>query len=225
MIFDLDGTLVDSAPTITGALNRLLRQEGRPPVALDTVKQLVGDGAPRLVERALAATGPAVEGPALTPLVERYVAMMAADPPGPDALYPGVAETLERLAAAGLALGLCSNKPAAAIRSTLSSLGIAERFGAVIGGDSLPQRKPSGEPLLAAIAGLGAVPERAVMVGDNANDVRTARAAGLPVIAVSYGYPRMPVAELGADLVIDRFADLPAALHRLGEHRTAAGGP
>ncbi len=220
IVFDLDGTLVDSVASIAAAVNTLLAEERRPALSLDAVESMVGEGALKLLERAFAATGETVtDEDALEALFHRYVPMLAAMPPKPADLYPGVIDTLHDFRVAGIALGVCTNKPMKPARAALRALGIDEMFGAVIGGDTLPQRKPSPEPLLAAIAGLDATPEVAVMIGDNIYDVGTARGAGVPVVAVSYGYPRMPIEDLGADLVIDRFDQLPNALTRLAERR------
>jgi len=215
VLFDLDGTLVHSAPQITAALNQLLAEEGRGRLGLEQVVELIGDGAPMLVGRAFGWTGAELAGAALDRAVARYVRLLEDFLPGPADLFPGVADTLALLASRGFRLGVCTNKAYSATVATLRSLGLAERFGAVIGGDSLPQRKPQSEPLLAALDRLGIAPAAGVMVGDSANDVAAGHAAGLPVIAVSFGYPRGPVAGLGADLVIDRFADLPDAIARL----------
>ncbi len=215
IVFDLDGTLVDSVASIASSVNTLLAEEGRPALSLDAVESMVGEGAIRLLDRAFAATGPALDAEAIEAMFDRYVPILAAMPPGPHDLYPGVIDTLHDLRGLGVALGVCTNKPMKPARSALRALGIDEMFGIVIGGDTLPQRKPSPEPLLAAIAGLDATPASAVMVGDNIYDVGAARGAGVPVVAVSYGYPRMPIAQLGADRIIDRFDELPQALAEL----------
>lgn len=215
LIFDFDGTLIDSAPDIALALNRLLDGQGRPELPLGAVKAMIGDGAARLVDQAFAATGPALAADALPSMTERYLALYGALPADPACLYPGVAETLATLKDAGHRLGLCTNKPAGISRGLLAELGLAALFDAVAGGDTVTRRKPHPAPLCWTMDRLGVGPDGAVMVGDNANDVAAARGAGVPVIAVSYGYPRMAVADLGADAIIDRFADLPAALARL----------
>ncbi|WP_119678130.1 phosphoglycolate phosphatase [Indioceanicola profundi] len=215
ILFDFDGTLIDSAPEIAQALNALLKEYDRPPVTADQVRTFIGDGSSRLVERGFAATGGPVPADELAEAVKRYIAIYATVPADPDTIYPGVKETLGRLRDAGHKLALCTNKPESISRNLLDGLGLADMFTAVVGGDTLPQRKPQAEPLLHAIHGLGFSPDGAVMVGDNGNDVAAARAAGIPIVAVSYGYPRMPVSELGADRVIDRFADLPGALESL----------
>ena len=136
-------------------------------------------------------------------------------PRGRSRPYPGVAKTLSELRSAGLRLAVCTNKPAAPSEALLASLGLAEFFSAVVGGDSLAVRKPDGRHLLATLARLGVAAGRAVMVGDSANDVAVARDAGVAVIVVSYGYGNTAARSLGADAVIDGFADLGRALERL----------
>lgn len=215
ILFDFDGTLIDTVPSIADAVNAILSEHGRPGLSNYAVEPMVGDGAPMLLSRAFAATGDPLAADGVRDLLARYDEHLVAHPPGPERIYPGVRETLEQLAAAGVALGICSNKPERPARDTLAKLGLDTWFGSVIGGDTLAQRKPAPEPAWAALKALGCLPESAVMVGDSANDIGTARAAGLPAIAVSYGYPRMPVDELGADIIVDRFADLPDALARL----------
>ena len=221
LVFDLDGTLVDSVGSITTALNQLLAEEGLPALEPEPVKNMVGDGALKLLERGFEAAGRTVQPADLPALFERYVPMLEAAPPWPSDLYSGVVETLDRLSAEGCRLGVCTNKPYGPAIEALKAIGLDRVIGAVVGGDTLPQRKPQAEPLLAVVQALGGAVEDAAMIGDNANDVGAARAAGVPVIAVSYGYPRMPPEQLGADLLIDHFADLPGALARLAAGRGA----
>lgn len=217
LVFDLDGTLIDSAPDMTRVLNRTLVSFGRRPLAEAEVRTMVGDGSANLLRQAFAATGGPLEGEAVEPVLRQYLDTYYEDSQ-PSALYPGVRETLEALVGQGFRLGLCTNKPERISRKLLDMLGLAPLFGAVAGGDTLPVRKPDGRHLAWVLEQLGedAATPRAVMVGDNGNDVQAARAVGIPVVAMSYGYPRMPVEALGADLVLDRFGDLPAALERLG---------
>lgn len=214
VVFDLDGTLVDSAPDLRVAVNRMLAEHGRRALGLDEVIGMIGDGATKLVERALAASGgPAGDLAAHTRRFLDFYEGNAADATRP---YDGVPETLAALHGAGMALGVCTNKPETATLEVLRDLDLAHWFAAVIGGDSLDGvRKPDPRALLAAVARLGTSPEHAVMVGDNANDVGAARAAGIPVIVRAGGYTRTPAADLGADAVIDAFAALPAALAAL----------
>ncbi|PWC39411.1 phosphoglycolate phosphatase [Azospirillum sp. TSO35-2] len=222
VIFDLDGTLIDSAPDLGLALNRLLGEWGRRAVTDAMVRSFIGDGAPRLVARGFAATGGALPAAESGAALARFLDLYAALPADPACVYPGVPETLDRLAGAGHPIGLCTNKPLAITRTLLADLGLLPVFGAIVGGDSLPQRKPAPEPLLAVLAALGRPPAGAAMVGDGPNDVAAARAAGLLSIAVSYGYPQGDPADLPADRVIDRFTDLPGALEALVQSRISA---
>ncbi|MGF1640127.1 MAG: phosphoglycolate phosphatase [Rhodospirillales bacterium] len=209
VVFDLDGTLVDSAPDLQAALNRLMRELGRRPLGLDEVKGMVGDGAAKLVERAVAATGLDGPGDDLGVLTARFLAHYEGHATDCTRPYPGVRETLTRLRAAGLALAVCTNKPEAATREVLKDLDLDGFFAAVVGGDSLPGvRKPDPAMLRAILEAVGASPREAVMVGDNANDVAVARALGVPVVVRADGYTRTAPADLGADAVIDDFAEL-----------------
>ncbi|BBK41262.1 phosphoglycolate phosphatase [Allostella vacuolata] len=215
IIFDFDGTLVDSAADLRTALNMLLAEARLPAQPIEAVRRMIGDGALKLVERGFAAAGRPVAGDALARQGQRFLELyepISADSTQP---YPGVVETLERLAAAGHRLGLCTNKPERATRLMLETLRLDRLLTSVVGGDTLPVRKPDPAPLLAAIAGLGLAPAQALMVGDNEHDVATAKAAGVPVVAVSYGYARVPLAELHADATIDAFDELPAAIARI----------
>ncbi len=218
VIFDLDGTLIDSAPTITATLARLLDEHGCPALTLETVTRLVGDGGRTLVARAFHAVGLPVDDAGLDRLARRYAELLAEHPPGPEVLFPGVPEALAGLADRGIALGVCSNKPARAIAGTLESTGLAPFFAVALGGDSLPERKPDPAPLLETIRRLGRRPRRSVMVGDSENDAMTAQAAGVPFVGVSFGYARVPLSELPVDRIIDAFDELPKALEGMGDN-------
>jgi phosphoglycolate phosphatase len=215
-VFDLDGTLIDSAPDLRIAVNKLLVQQGRRPLSLNEVIGMIGDGVAKLVERAFDATGDSGSARATASLTGRFLELYeghAADLTRP---YPGVPETLARLREQQWVLGICTNKPEKATNEILRELDLARYFGAVLGGDSIAGvRKPDPRLLLAVIERLGASPAEAVMVGDNANDVHAARAAGIPVILRAGGYIRVPATELGADAVIETFAELPEALARV----------
>ncbi|APF39294.1 phosphoglycolate phosphatase (plasmid) [Chelatococcus daeguensis] len=210
ILFDLDGTLVDSARDLTDAVNALLAEEGLPQVSLAAVKSMIGDGAAKLVERALAATGGDLSR--LPAHVVRFLAIYETGAAGHTAAYPGVPEVLHELKRRGLRLAVVTNKPYAATMDILEALGLAGFFGAVIGGDSLPERKPHPAPLQAALARLEVSPEAAIMVGDNYHDVEAARAAGVRAFAVTYGYSHRPHAELGADRLLDTMSELPLLL-------------
>lgn len=212
VIFDLDGTLIDSAPDLTEALNRLLREEGLPPVPVQSVRHMVGDGAAKMIERGLTAAGRTLDGPLPDLLRESFLAHYEDCLTGTTRPFPGVVRTLERFAAVGRRMAVCTNKPEAMSFAILEQLGLARFFDIVLGGDSLTVRKPDPAPLIAAIEGAGGTPPTAVMVGDSRTDVATARAAGVPVIAVSFGYTSIAPRELGADAVIDHFDELIPAL-------------
>lgn len=222
LVFDFDGTLVDSVREIAAALAKVLEEAGRPALPEDAVRLLVGDGARNLVELGFRATGQALDAAGLDRWVARFVTHYDAVAGRETRLYPGVVETLDRLAGSGHRFGLCTNKLERSTRLLLDGLGIAGYFGAVVGGDSLAVKKPHKEPLLHILRALDAAPDEAVMIGDNEHDMATARAAGVPGIAVSYGYSRVPIAELGAAAVIDRFDALPGALERLAVTALAA---
>lgn len=216
VVFDLDGTLVDSALDIAFSLNAFLADIARPPLPLEAVKAMIGEGARTLIERALAATGavpPAAEVQALT---RRFLDLYEAAAADRTTAYPGVATTLRDLQAAGLRLGLCTNKPERATRLLLDALELAPLFTVIVGGDTLAGvLKPDPRPLLHALDALGAAAERAVMVGDSPIDVASARAAGLRVLIRRGGYTRGPAEDLGADGIFDAFCDLPQAIRQL----------
>lgn len=214
-VFDLDGTLVDTLPDLWAALNDLLAELGRPAVAADSVRLMVGEGAASLVAQGLAATGDPLDDAARAVLVRRYIEIYAARPAAESLPYPNALPVLQRLAADGLALGVCTNKPQGLSEAVLAALGLAPLFGAVIGGDALPFRKPDPRHLTAVLDRLGVAAADTVYVGDSPTDVATARAAGIPVVAVDWGYTRVAPAALGADVLIADFAHLPAALARL----------
>jgi phosphoglycolate phosphatase len=224
LIFDLDGTLVDSAPDLHRSLNAVLAEQGRAPVSLADIRAMVGDGAAKLVERGFADTGAPVEAGALPGLVERFLVHYSAGRHALTRAFPGVQETLAELAARGCRLGICTNKPYRPTLEILDVLGLAGLFAAVAGGDSLPVRKPDPGHLLGTIEMAGGRVDDAVMIGDSSNDVAVARAAGVPVVLVTFGYTRIPVGELGADALIDGFAELPALLPRLPAPLTGRAG-
>jgi phosphoglycolate phosphatase len=209
LAFDLDGTLIDSAPDIADAANATLVALGAQPLAEDAIRAMIGDGAVVLLQRVLAAAK--LDLP-LAEVQPGFAARYAEAATNRTRLYPAVAATLEVLAGAGYRMGICSNKPSGPTRQVLAHFGIARFFPCVIGGDSLPQRKPAPEPLWAVIEALGGTVAEAAMIGDSANDLLCARAAAVKSIIIPAGYGKP--AET-ADLTLARFADLPAALQRL----------
>lgn len=216
VVFDLDGTLIDSAEDLCIGLNRLLAEEGLRPLALSEVVPMIGDGAARLVERGIVAAGGHVGKDALPVLTRRFLAFYEPHAAERTRPVPGAAAMLAELTAKGLSLAICTNKPEKATRAILAALDLERHFAAVIGGDSVPGRpKPDPAMVLAAIGRLGAAPHEAVMVGDARNDVLAARAAGLPVLLRRGGYTSVPAEDLGADGVFADFADLAAAIAAL----------
>jgi phosphoglycolate phosphatase len=210
--FDLDGTLADTAPDLAAVLNHVLRELGRPEVPEGSVRHLVGHGARALLRRGLAESGEAPEElvEAGFPLYLDYYAANICRGTKP---YPGVEAALDRLKAGGARLAICTNKIERLTHLLLDALGWAGRFDAVVGGDTLAVRKPDPAPLREAIARAGG--GRAAFVGDSITDADTARAAGLPFVAVSFGFSDRPVEALGADAVIDHFENLDTALATL----------
>jgi phosphoglycolate phosphatase len=206
---------VDSVPDLAAALNRALAEAGLPPHPPEAVARMVGHGVERLVERGFAAAGAPLDMAALPRWVQRFLQFYAADLSTLTRPYPGVPEALEALAAAGWRLGVCTNKPTRLAAELLDALGLGRRFGAVVGGDAAPERKPHPASLRMALDRLGVAAAAAVFVGDSETDVLTARAAGVPVALVRGGYTALPVEALGADAVVDDPAALPASLESL----------
>jgi phosphoglycolate phosphatase len=212
IVFDLDGTLADTAPDLAAALNHSLVALGRPAVPPQSVRHLVGHGARALLRRGLAASGEAPEELVELgfPLFLDHYGAHICDGTRP---FPGIERALAGLAEAGAALAVCTNKAEALTLKLLAALGWNGRFDAIVGGDTLPVRKPDPAPLLEAIARAGG--GRAALIGDSITDADTARAAGVRFVAVSFGFSDRPVEALGADAVIHSFDELTAALARL----------
>ncbi|NOG73029.1 phosphoglycolate phosphatase [Roseicella sp. DB1501] len=195
-VFDLDGTLVDSAPDIHAALDRLVTAEGRPPFTRAEVTGMIGDGVRVLIERAAAAR----DLPFSEALLAAFTADYTARAAEATVLFPGIAAALDRLATLGWRMAVCTNKPAAATAALLAALGLEGRFAAVGGGDSFPVRKPDPGHLLGTLAAAGGDPAQAVMIGDHRNDVLAARGAGLPCLFAGWGYGTLAMAEGAAGI-------------------------
>jgi phosphoglycolate phosphatase len=208
-IFDLDGTLVDSAPDIRVAANTVLEAQRLAGLTLEETRSFIGAGAPVFVERMAAARLPAPDpervAAMLAQFLDLYEGAVTLTRP-----YPGVRAALESLAAGGWQLGLCTNKPEAPTRALLAHLDLARFFPVVVGGDTLPVRKPDPAPLRHAVAALGA--SAPVFVGDSETDAATAAAAGVPFALYTEGYRQRPVASLPHDWAFDDFAALPGWL-------------
>jgi len=212
LVFDLDGTLVDSLPDLRAALNEMLRGLARHELSADQVRRMIGDGTHALVERALRATGEVAE---LENAHQRFLTFYQATPTRLSRLYPHVATTLRSLTESGSRLGICTNKQQTATFAVLEGFNIAKYFEVIVGGDVVRFRKPDPRHLLAALEQLGTRPDEAVMVGDSENDYAAGRGAGAAVILMRYGYLRVLPETLAPDAWLDRFADIPPALDRI----------
>jgi phosphoglycolate phosphatase len=210
--FDLDGTLADTAPDLAASLNHVLELFGRVTVPPESVRHLVGHGARALLRKGLAETGEASEE-----LVEQgfplFIEHYAANICNETTAYAGLETSLDALARQGVALAICTNKPEALTHRLIAALGWSDRFQGIVGADTLSVRKPDPAPLHEAIARAGG--GRAAYVGDSITDANTARAAGIPFVAVSFGFSDRPVEDLGANIIIDDYAELIAALMQL----------
>lgn len=209
VVFDVDGTLLDTAPDLGGTLNRLLAEHGRPIVPLAAIRDMIGDGAAAMVERGFRTTGGVP--PDFEALVRRFIVLYEAHIADETRPFPGAVAAVERLRAAGIRLGVCTNKRTALTEELFAKLDLTKYFAAVVGGD-VPARKPDPRHLLDVVTRLGVPPAATVMIGDSINDVAAAKAAGIRVVAVTFGYTATPARELGADAVIDHFDELPGLL-------------
>jgi len=207
VVFDLDGTLIDSAPDIAHALNRAAERRGIEPFPLDQVKEMIGGGVPQLVGRALRARG--LPGDGLMPLVEEFIALYRENLTTNTTIYEGGRELLAQLHSEGRRLGICTNKNHELTVGILQQLDLLKYFGSVLGEREGRPRKPDPAPLLEVVAELGASPQNALMAGDSEADVACARAAKMPVLVVGFGYSRIAPEALGADAVISTLSDLP----------------
>lgn len=214
ILFDLDGTLADTAPDLTRALNHVLRGLGIAEVETDALRHIVGHGARRLIEQALAAHGQVPDEAGMKALVACFIDHYADNIAVESRPFPGVPETLARLKGAGARLAVCTNKFEHLSHRLLDAIGLDRYFDFVAGSDTFPVRKPDPGHLLLTLEKVSGDPGAAVMVGDSAVDVAAARAAGLPVVGVSFGYTDTPIADLAPDAVIDRFEALIPVLER-----------
>ena len=222
LLCDLDGTLVDSVPDLRRALNKLLCELKLPAQSLEAVKGMVGNGVAKLVERGLAAAGQPQDPDSLGEEVERFLQHYNAGLVIDTRPYPGAEPVLRALKADGWRLAVCTNKPEEPSRQILATLGLLDLFEAVAGGDSFAVRKPDPGHPLGILDRMGAAPGEAIMLGDSRADGEAARAAGLPSILVRFGYsPGTPLDGL-ADVMIDRFEELPAALRQIAARSAAA---
>jgi phosphoglycolate phosphatase len=213
--FDLDGTLVDTAPDLLAALNTVLTEAGLAAIDAEVAHGMFGGGARAMIERGLAFQGVRAEGIEMERMFARFLEFYEAHLADFSRPFPGAAETLEHLAARDAHLVVVTNKFERFAVKLLSLLELSSRFSVIAGPDTFGVRKPDPGHLLGAVARAGGDPARTIMVGDSTTDVATARAAKVPVIAVSYGYRDVEAAALGADRLVDRLDEVPAAVAAL----------
>lgn len=214
-IFDLDGTLADTAPDLIGAANDLLAEADLPPMDPARARNVAGRGGKALIARGFENAGAPISPEKVDRLFPRYLDLYEARIDRESRLFPGSVSALDRLAEDGWRLGVCTNKPERLARLLLDRLGVLDRFGALLGADTLPVKKPDPRHLLETIAAVGARPERAALIGDSQTDRDAARNADVPVVLVSFGYASSAPASLRPDALIDHFDGLDAALRRL----------
>lgn len=205
LIFDLDGTLVDTAPDLMAATNYALSLVSRPPIAEKKFRHLVGHGALQLIKSGLAETGGAVSDSEVKRLYGEFLHFYSENISRHSNLFPGVIELLQSAAARGLKIGVCTNKVELLSHKLLSELNISDWFGAVVGGDTLPVMKPDPAPYKELARRLGVDPQHTLMVGDSETDIRTAQNVGVPVIAVTFGYTAKPVESFSPTHVISHY--------------------
>ncbi|MGN1079729.1 MAG: phosphoglycolate phosphatase [Alphaproteobacteria bacterium] len=215
VIFDLDGTLIDSIPDMCREISLFLKDHGRRELTPNEAMSIIGNGAAMMLKGAYALTGDPIAEEALSDLLACWIsqyshAQMALTKP-----YPHVVETLKLLKEDGYRLAVCTNKPAGPTKAILNKLDLRKYFDVVLDADALPLRKPNPEPLWEAVKRMGGTNDGAVMVGDGETDAQAARAAGFPVVLLTYGYAHIPFEEIKPDILIDHFSDLPDVLRQL----------
>ena len=214
-VFDLDGTLAETAGDLIGTLNVLLTREGLAELPLSQARELIGAGAKALIKRGFEAEGRDISPAEHERLFNDFIAYYGEHLADSSHLFEGVVQALDKLEASGFRLAVCTNKYEGQSVKLLNLLGIADRFAAICGRDTFPQSKPDPRHLTSTIERAGGDPARAVMVGDSRTDIDTAKAAGIPVVAVTFGYTDTHVSELGPDRVIEHFSDLYEAVTAL----------
>lgn len=217
LVFDLDGTLAETAPDLVATLNMLLVREGFPAIPYAAARNLVGGGARTMIERGLAHSGSSLSGTRIDALFEEFLTHYDAHICDHTTLFPGVAAALDRFEDAGWRFAVCTNKIEYSSQILLEALGIAGRFSAICGKDTFSMSKPDGRALLMTIEKAGGRNDQTIMVGDSKTDIETARNAKIPVVAVDFGYTDLPVEAYEPDRVISHFDELWEAAESLLE--------
>ncbi|HVV78437.1 MAG TPA: phosphoglycolate phosphatase [Pseudolabrys sp.] len=212
IVFDLDGTLIDTAPDLIATLNVILTKEGMPPVPYEQARTLIGGGAKVMLARGLAAEGRDASPAQLDKLFVDFVNHYSAHIADHSRPFPGLEQTLDQLSGDGFKLAVCTNKLEGLSRKLLDALKLTPRFAFICGQDTFAAPKPNPDTLRKTIAAASGSMSDAFMIGDSETDVLTARAAGVPIVAVDFGYTPRPIAEFRPDRVISRFSELPTAI-------------
>jgi len=208
VVFDLDGTLVDTAPDLMAATNHVLALLKRRPITMPEVRAFVGRGARKLFERGVAATGDAINEASLTYYHAEFLRHYEGHTADRSEIFPGVVALLKRLADSGIKAGVCTNKPEGLSRLLLDTLDLSRFLGTIVGPDTIGIAKPDAAPYLETVKRLGVAPQHSIVVGDSEIDILTARAAGVPIVAVSFGYTPKPVIEYGPDYLVSHFDEI-----------------
>ena len=215
LVFDLDGTLVDTAPDLIAALNFVLEGEGLPPIPLHSARNMIGAGARKLIERGLESEGRAASVKDINRMTVDFVEYYAAHIADASRPFEGLEGALDELSSHGFRFAVCSNKLEWLSKRLLDQLGLSARFAAICGGDTFGVSKPDPDILRQTVARAGGRLATTVMVGDAGTDIGVARRAGVPVIAVSFGYTDVPIVELKPDRLIHHLRELPEAVRAL----------
>jgi len=212
LVFDLDGTLIDTAPDLIDTLNVVFAREGLPPVPYEIARNLIGGGARMMIARGIEAEGRVAAPAELERLFKDFIAHYSEHIADRSRPFPGLVEALDALAAEGWRFAVCTNKLENLSVLLLDQLGLAHRFAVICGQDTFGVQKPDPEVLRKTVTAAGGTLRNAIMIGDSLTDILVARAAAIPVITVDFGYTERPVSELGPDRIISHFAQLPAAV-------------
>lgn len=217
LVFDLDGTLIDTAPDLVETLNVIFAREGLAPVPFATARKLIGGGARAMIVRSVEAEGRVLSPVQIERLFDEFIAYYSDHIADRSRPFPGLTETLDVLEGQGHRFAVCTNKLENLSVLLLQQLDLARRFSVICGQDTFGVQKPNPDMLRRTILAAGGNPKRAIMIGDSETDVRTAKSAGIPIVAVDFGYTERPVAEFEPDRVISHFAELPSALAGLAQ--------
>ena len=221
IVFDLDGTLVDSAPDLIGALNFVLGREGLPPVPVASARKMIGAGARALIERGLELEGRTMTPGQVLQLTDDFIAYYAKHIADETRPFEGLHEALDELSARGFRFAVCTNKLEWLSKLLLDKLEMSSRFAAICGADTFGVQKPDPVILQQTVARAGGVLSSSIMVGDSGPDIGVAKRAGIPVIGVDFGYTHVAIEELGPDVLISHMRDLPNAVERIASSRAS----